>query len=442
MSADKFIKSVTFPLSLLRSPVWLFDVDTMQLVWANDPALSLCDAKELSELERQNMAFDLSCKIRERLKNNDGELSSANDTMSEYLTLYPDGAPATFECSISAMSTPSGQRWLMVNGIRQVTKPKSEALYRNYALLHTSTCVSVYALDGQLKYSNPSAAIMLGSARTALSERFHDGEEWQAINASLLLGNEVRTEAKVETATGYVWHSLTLEMCPDPVLAESSILVSELDISARRKAQQQVEQLAYHDVLTGLPNRASWEQTLNELLDSAEQPISVLFMDLNGFKNINDTFGHDAGDKLLIAVAMRIGDCLTGDQFLARLGGDEFTVLMKDDEAGVLSSAKAEYILRSFASPVVIDGQELYISPSIGISRYPADAERNAEQIMQQADTAMYAAKKAGVGYVQFEAYLRQQIQQPSFVQSRLRQSDGVQGESNPRWPEQSAGAA
>lgn len=440
MNVNKFIKSVTYPLSLLRSPVWLFDVDSLQLVWANAAAISLCDAKELVELQRHDMAFDLSCKVRERLNSSTDERNDINDPMSEYLTLYPDGQAVTFECSISAMSTPSGGRWLMVNGLRQITQSKSEALYSNQALLHTSVCVSVYSLEGQLKYSNPAASIMQGSALVPLAERFEDNEEWQTIQTSLKLGDEIRTEAKMLTASGHAWHSLTLEICPDPMLNESSILLTEVDISARRHAQDQIQQLAFHDVLTGLPNRALWNQTLNEMLDSVEQPLSVLFMDLNGFKAINDTYGHDAGDKLLVAVGMRISDCLGDDQFLARLGGDEFTVLMKDDKAGVLSSAKAEYILRALATSIQIDGHELNIAASIGISRYPTDAAKDAEQIMQQADAAMYAAKRAGCGVLQFEAYLRQQIQRRPFAQPPSTRSGGLKnnGNENPRWPEQS----
>ncbi len=422
MIQNEYMQSVTFPLSLIRSPVWLFDVDSLRIVWANPAGLNLWESPDLAELQGRNMSSDITRNVRERLDQYCTDLIGTTDTMTEHWTFYPNGSPSTFECSISAIESPCGHRLLVVNATCEDRTSLSDTLYRSNALLHTSVCVSVYGMRGQLKYSNPAARSMLGNDVTSLADHFCDQEVWQEARDALERAERVSVDARVLTKNGCAWHSLTLEACPDPVDGEMSILVSESDISSRHKAQEQVKQLAYFDTLTGLPNRTSWFGTLKSRLDTAAlngQSLAVLFVDLDRFKMINDTLGHNIGDKLLQSVSQRLCDCLGGDDYLARLGGDEFTILTEDDHVGRRSNACASALVASLAKPIVIDGHEITITPSIGIGLYPKFGTVSSE-LMQQADLAMYAAKEAGGGYMRFQPHMNAQIQQRRIIENDL----------------------
>ena len=422
MIDEKYLQSLTYPLAMIRSPVWLFDVDGQRIIWANAPALVLWDADTLTELQCRDMSAGMSRKVFERLEQYCADLTGTTKSVSEYWTFYPNGRPSTCEYSISAIKPPSGRRWLMVHTTRQNAVYNSDTLYRNNALLHTSVCVSVYSVDGQLVYSNPAARRMLGSERLTLGQRFLDQDKWRTVRSRLEMGDEVDTETEVMTAKGQTWHGLTLEICPDPVHGTSSILVSETDVSSRHHAQQLVHELAYFDALTALPNRTSWFSTLESRLDAArenKQCLSVLFIDLNRFKLINDTMGHTVGDKLLIAVAERLRECVSGDEYLARLAGDEFTLLLTDSRRSELSRQKAHRVVDALASPIVIDGHEILVTPSIGISQFP-DNSTDADQLMQHADLAMYVAKQAGGGFQYFEEHMHIQIYQRRIIEQDL----------------------
>ena len=426
MIDKEYMKSLTFPLTLIRSPIWLFDVDMQRIFWANSSALQLWDAGTLEELKDRDMSTGISRKVCERLDQYCADLTGTTESVSEYWTFYPNGRPSTCECSISAIRPPSGGRWLMVNATRQNAVLNSDTLYRNNALLHTSVCVSVYSVQGQLMYSNPAARSMLGPERLTLQQRFSDPQQWRTVSDCLAAGEEVDIETEVLTQKGLSWHGLTLEICPDPVLGASSILVSETDVSARHHAQQLVHKLAYYDTLTDLPNRTSWFSRLEFNLENArrdKQNLAVLFIDLDRFKVINDTLGHTVGDKLLIAVADRLRDCVGENEYLARLAGDEFTLLLEDGLCGDLSRQKAQRVVDALATSIVIEGHEIAVSPSIGISRFPKSSG-DADQLMQQADLAMYVAKQAGGGFRYFEQHMNVQIYQRRIIEQDL--SDAI----------------
>jgi diguanylate cyclase (GGDEF)-like protein/PAS domain S-box-containing protein len=176
------------------------------------------------------------------------------------------------------------------------------------------------------------------------------------------------------------------------------------DHTSMRQAQEQLSYLAHHDVLTGLPNRALLDERLDHELQRARRlghGIALLFIDLDGFKTINDSLGHAAGDQLLQAVGQRLRTSIRDVDTAARLGGDEFVVVMTDltnPEAAALLAAK---LLALLAEPVDIDGRPVTVSASIGVAVHPEDgADRG--MLMMAADSAMYAAKAHGRNHVSF----------------------------------------
>ncbi len=175
------------------------------------------------------------------------------------------------------------------------------------------------------------------------------------------------------------------------------------DITERKTAQERINQLALHDTLTGLPNRYNLQGRLDQALAAARRDtrqLALMFIDLDRFKDINDTLGHHVGDGLLQEVASRLTDSVRDSDVVARLGGDEFVVVLTDIDA-VGADSVAEKILKSLGAPYRIDGHELHTTPSIGIAVFPDDGH-NAETLTQNADAAMYHAKSAGRNNVQF----------------------------------------
>ncbi|ADJ28094.1 EAL domain-containing protein [Nitrosococcus watsonii] len=171
------------------------------------------------------------------------------------------------------------------------------------------------------------------------------------------------------------------------------------------RAEKDIHQLAYHDVLTNLPNRTLFHKQLGGVINRSHlrgEKFAVLFLDLDRFKLVNDTLGHEVGDLLLKAAADRIVGCLRSKDMVARLGGDEFTVILEQIESPRIAAEVAAKICSVLSKPFVFSGQEMYIGTSIGISLYPDDGE-DASMLIKHADTAMFRAKEQGNSYQFYE---------------------------------------
>jgi diguanylate cyclase (GGDEF)-like protein len=178
----------------------------------------------------------------------------------------------------------------------------------------------------------------------------------------------------------------------------------EAEIAERRLADQRVVHMAHHDALTGLPNRTLLADRVGQAIARAHRSggkLAVLFLDLDRFKNVNDSFGHAVGDMLLTAVSARLTASRREEDTVARLGGDEFIVSIPDVADAAEAESVAARILSDLAKPFTINGHQLHADVSIGIALYPRDGD-TAETLMRNADTAMYHAKESGRGNYQF----------------------------------------
>ena len=215
-------------------------------------------------------------------------------------------------------------------------------------------------------------------------------------------GDSALVETGALTKTGEMltlaWHFTAIHDEHGRALAT---VCSGVDLTDRRRAEQQVAHLAYHDPLTDLPNRALLEEHLELALARSKRQgtaVALLYLDLDGFKLVNDSLGHAAGDELLKDVTARLAERRRDSDLLARQGGDEFLLLLTDlDRLGAEQTASrvADGLLRSLASPFVVHGAEFHIGASVGIALYPKDATA-AEELMRHADAAMYQAKADG----------------------------------------------
>ncbi|HEX6374769.1 MAG TPA: EAL domain-containing protein [Allosphingosinicella sp.] len=200
------------------------------------------------------------------------------------------------------------------------------------------------------------------------------------------------------------------------------------DISERKEAAERIAHLAFHDALTGLPNRAVFADHLSRTVDKAgesAEPVAVLCIDLDGFKAVNDIYGHPAGDALLVAAAQRLRAVVRGHELVARLGGDEFAVIQaggrQPDHAGLLAGR----VLEALAEPFAIGSDTVRISGSIGVALYPADAA-DPESLVKNADMALYRAKAEGRGAARFyEAAMDEALRRRRQLEADLRQAIG-----------------
>ncbi|WP_349335431.1 EAL domain-containing protein [Delftia sp. DS1230] len=175
------------------------------------------------------------------------------------------------------------------------------------------------------------------------------------------------------------------------------------DLTQQRVAQQRIEQLAYSDALTGLPNRLNLTERVDAAIEAARAGgtvFSILFIDLDRFKIINDSLGHQFGDRVLKLVAQRLSDCMRPVDILCRLGGDEFVLYLHGCNAE-LAAAVAKRILQEMERPFLLDGLGFSVQCSIGVAQYPADG-LTLDELIRQADTAMYRVKERGRGHFSF----------------------------------------
>src|SRR6185436_2815383 len=280
----------------------------------------------------------------------------------------------------------------------------SEARYRLMAE-NSNDMISRTTARGRFLYVSDAAYRLLGYAPAEMIGRslfeFAVPDDHHILrHVTELLDQPQTFSYRVRRKDGsFVWFESTSRALRDPETgAISEIVAVSRDISERRRAEEQIEYQAYHDGLTGLPNRLLFRDRLTVALAHAKRqrsPVAVMFLDLDRFKNVNDTLGHSLGDELLRAIATRLRSVLREGDTIARMGGDEFTVLLADLKKADDAVTIAQKLLDTVAEPLRIEDEELYVTTSIGIALFPADGD-SAEALLQSADGAMYRAKEAG----------------------------------------------
>ncbi len=219
-------------------------------------------------------------------------------------------------------------------------------------------------------------------------------EMWQSLEAQGLWQGELWNQRKNGEAYPQ-W--MTISSLPNGGNQEQYVALF-IDISEQKRREACIEHQAYHDALTGLPNRRLFHDRLEQALVQAERnaySLAVLFIDLDRFKSINDSLGHNIGDQLLQAVAKRLSETIRKEDTVARLGGDEFTVLLPRVETRQNVERAVQKIIAAFQQPFTIAKQSLHISLSMGIALFPGDGE-TPERLMKNADSAMYRTKSDG----------------------------------------------
>ncbi len=301
----------------------------------------------------------------------------------------------------------------------------SEARYR-LLFEQNAAGVCVSGPSGYIVDCNTTFATMLGYNRadlvgTAIKRlyaRIEESDELGSLLASAGTLNSV--EIELRRADGMpIWVLQNL------VQVDSGVVhATVVDISDRKRAEEQIEFHAYHDVLTHLPNRKLFTDRLRHSMTRSKRTgrsVAVMFIDIDHFKTVNDTLGHTAGDELLLEMARRLRDCVREDDTVARLGGDEFTVILAELREPEDAVSVAQKILERVEVPITIGNIPIVVTASIGISLYPADGT-DPESLLRNADSAMYRAKESGRNTYQLcTGEMKQKAMERLSLEARLR---------------------
>jgi len=313
-----------------------------------------------------------------------------------------------FPVTLRASADSSGQA---IRVVLELAEGKLAALERSEErfrrIVHTAE-EGIWEIDGQARTSfvNPKMAQMLGYTIEEMLDRplihFMDEEGRVILERNIARrqqGISERHEFKFLRRDG---SELWATLATNPIFDSDGTYIGALalvsDITASRQSSELMWQQANFDNLTGLPNRHMFQDRLRQEMKKAAREgffLALLFIDLDGFKQVNDTLGHEQGDQLLSEAAQRIAACVRASDTLARLGGDEFTIILSGLDHVSSIERVAQNVIGSLNQPFVLDGDSTFISASVGIALYPTDAQEP-EQLLRHADQAMYAAKNGG----------------------------------------------
>ncbi|MDO8606321.1 MAG: EAL domain-containing protein [Phaeospirillum sp.] len=321
----------------------------------------------------------------------------------------------------------------------RVQRRQAEERVRVLSLATEQSPVSVVITDreGVIGYVNPKFEKATGySARESVGRpidfihRKDGGEEtYRAMWATIRSGQEWRGEFCNQRRDGQLfWEYATVSPLEDANGAITNFVAVKEDITVRRSYEERLLRQANYDELTGLPNRLLMLDRLEQGIAAAHRrniSTALLYIDLDRFKNVNDSLGHAAGDQLLKEAALRLADCIREGDTLARMGGDEFVIILPGVDDGIAVQKVADRIVDVFSPPFSIVGQDHFVTGSIGISMFPNDAA-DGQVLLRNAELSMYKAKEQGRGRYQFfTRELNERMQERLLLESQLRGAAG-----------------
>jgi diguanylate cyclase (GGDEF)-like protein/PAS domain S-box-containing protein len=395
---------------------------------ANDAIFVLCD--EMKFLVCNRLMQEWLGETEENLTHHDHRVPITHffrHPESEILfnTHFQDtlnNRPARFECQIHPPK--ALLRWaefnlnkvdvegeqMIVGVARDVTEKRQEqtlALKLARAIEQTADVVTVTDRHGVIEYVNSAYERTTGFTRqevhgekpSILKSGLHGPEFYKNLWGTILRGEVFHEIFINRRKDGTLYHEeKTIAPLKDTYGRITHFIATGRDITERIQHQERLHHLAHFDALTGLANRALFMDRLTQALARARwhrRVVGVLFLDLDRFKVINDSLGHDVGDRLLQTVAGRLQLCVREGDTVARLGGDELAIILEDVAQAKDMTSVTNKILSAFTKPFEVDGRELFVNISIGVSLHPNDGE-DAKTLLKNADIAMYRAKEQG----------------------------------------------
>ncbi|MBJ7553794.1 GGDEF domain-containing protein [Marinomonas spartinae] len=400
---------------LIPDVVWIFDLDKHGWWWGNSAALKFWGLNTLEDLINKDLSGDTQG-AKDRTAQT-FELASKSGLTIDPWTTYPNGKPKTLYMRHRAVLVGPDKHRAIIAFINEEVNlgDTPENLLLVEAMRYTSVLVTSFSFAGDPIVENPAAT----EAYKHLSrENFPEGhsfftsrlvslEEGQRLLAQAIDEKGGQWTCDVNTSIGPRKHSLDIRITRHPLTGEFLLLMSEYDVSAlhsaleaEKTAQDKLRQLAHYDAVTGVPSLHYLLEKEAELIIKAEQQnqlLSILYLDLDGFKQVNDNYGHEAGNQVLTSIAERLHSQVKEVGQIVRVGGDEFIIWLDrlDDRDEVLKLANI--ILNVVLEPVLISdtNKTVQVSTSLGIAHYPEHG-KDMKSLIQTADSTMYRVKKQG----------------------------------------------
>lgn len=398
--------------------IWIFDLDRHGFWWGNEKALDFWGLTSVQALVDKDLSADTEG-ARKRTEQTFYKAAAQGMTTDPWTT-YPNGKAKTLLMRHKAVLLgPERHRGIIAFISEQVELGEQpEHLLFSEAIRYTSVAVTSFTMSGEPLFENPAAAELYGYVDEQQNDvsvfvrRFHDETEGLARLQQGQAHSDGQQEHLMVTSQGVRRHVVDMRTSRHPLTGDYLLLVSEYDVTELHNAIQQAEKakarldkLAHYDALTGLPSLRLCRDRMSQAIAQAQREGSaaaIMFVDLDGFKSVNDNFGHDAGDQVLIDSGRRLVQQVRAVDTVGRIGGDEFIILM----SGIKSADDAEVVAAKIISALnrpfhIVDIQgdtvDVCIGASVGISLLMEGApHKDAEQLLREADHAMYRVKRSG----------------------------------------------
>ena len=392
---------------------WNWDTVTNEITWSDELYRIYGVDRDTFEITPENVRRLIAEDDLGALRESVNKCRQTGEPFrAEYRIRLPDGSMRTVAARGEGLRDSKGRVTRLAGTAQDITDAKRaeaslrEAEERYRKVVELSPDAILVQQDGVFVYANPAAVRLLKAGRMEdivgkpIFDFLHPDFHALARRRIAALQRGETLSAVEERFLRLDGSEVDVEVNSSPFLhrGQFATLFIMRDITERKKTIEQMAYLAHYDSLTGLPNRALFHQRLQHALTIAERPgrsLEILFLDLDRFKNINDTLGHAAGDKVLKESASRLQSILRESDTVARLGGDEFVVLVENVDEPHRGGIIAEKILAAFVPPFMLDREQLAVSTSIGISSFPSDGA-DSETLLKKADIAMYRAKEMG----------------------------------------------
>lgn len=392
-------------LDALVSAVWIYDIENYGIVWANRAALVLWESESLEELCSRDFSQGSSDAVQQTLLDYQVKFKQG-EHLSRLWRISPKGVLKQIFCHLSGVELADGRTAMLVEASTEV----------NYGEDDTSAVItlSTYAINGDFLSGNPPFLETQDNNFANLSQLFAHRDDYLRISKTLEYAGSYHGDVQINCNQQVLWHRLVISVC-EQEQGHKRILLQQFNIEQRKQKEIALEKEVVTDPLTGLLNRRGLKQVIAD-----KSRFFIFYMDLDGFKLVNDSLGHNAGDQLLKHLALKLTTGSLESGYACRCGGDEFIWLIEESRLFTCVEDMANLLIKLMNQPYYCQevGQNISVSASIGIAHYPEDGA-GFEDLVVKADAAMYVAKAQGKHrWVNYTAGMEKSLQR----QSRLAQ--------------------
>ena len=373
------------PLVKLKTAVWIYDIDNFCISWANDKALDLWEADSLKELQTRDFKKGSSDAVRSSLLDYQ-QAFKKGETRGEFWTFTPKDIVKKALLIMSGYKLEDGRMAMLCEALTLDLIPDME-------LVGSTVMMSSYNVDGTFISGNPPFKEDIGTDDISLDELIVLNSKLTQIYAELNSKGSFKGDVLCRRQGLEVWYHLEATLSSQDNYKK--ILIHQYNIHHRKLQERALEKDSHTDLLTGLLNRRGLFDRLQSYRDK-KKPFVIFYLDLDGFKMINDSFGHGCGDQVLKSVSARLSATLFSKGYACRFGGDEFIWTCGLDDLPLPMDVLSEKLLNAVSHTFYGDfGVPMDVSASIGYASYPKDG-MNTQEIISCADAAMYIAKRTG----------------------------------------------